>query len=248
MPVKIIAHRGASKYAPENTMPAFQMAYELGADIIETDVQLTKDRVPILFHDIKINRVTSHKGYIKDFTYDEIIALDVGTHFSKKYRGTSIVSLEHFLAWVQSKSISLNLELKNSKIDYKNLEEIVLEMLEHYQLIDRTILSSFNPKSIQRLTKTPQRVHKAFITSKRQKDLIPYSKEIGADALHIHYRLLRKNMVHQSKKAEIPLRVYTVNKKRHLLKCLHYKCDGIITDVPDKAINIQNIYNQIIKE
>lgn len=238
---KIFAHRGASKLAPENTMPAFEMAYQLKADAIETDVQLTKDHIPVLFHDIRLNRTTNRKGYVKDLTYQELSTLDVGSWFSKKFIETPVVSLEDFLTWVEDKPLTINLELKNNKVAYKHLEDIVLEMVEHFQVADRTILSSFNPTSIQRLAKMTH-IQTAFLTSKRRTDLVEYAQSLGATALHIHYRLLRRNIVEQSRNGNMPLRVYTVNKRRQLLRCFHKKCDGIITDVPHKAQRIRNLF------
>lgn len=240
---KIFAHRGASQLAPENTMPAFELAYQLKADAIETDVQLTKDRIPVLFHDIRLNRTTNQKGYIKDFTYEQLTKLDAGSWFSKKYIGTSIVSLEDFLKWVEDKPLMINLELKNHKIAYKHLEEIVLEMIEYFQMEERIILSSFNPASVQRLAKMTH-IQTAFLTSKRRTDLVEYAQSLGATALHIHYRLLRRNIVEQSRNGNMPLRIYTVNKRRQLLRCFHKKCDGIITDVPHKAKRIRNLFRK----
>lgn len=82
MTTKIIAHRGASKLAPENTMYAFELAYNLGAEGIETDVQLTKDNIPVLIHDETVRRTTNSNGYVKDFTFEELSTLDAGSWFS----------------------------------------------------------------------------------------------------------------------------------------------------------------------
>src|SRR5690625_7581403 len=109
----IFAHRGASKYAPENTMAAFKFAYELGAEGIETDVQLTKDNIPVLIHDERVKRTTNGTGYIKDLTWNQVKQLDAGSWFSKKFTGAGIISLDEFLQWIQFKPLYLNIELKN---------------------------------------------------------------------------------------------------------------------------------------
>src|SRR5690625_1608942 len=140
----IFAHRGASKYAPENTMAAFKFAYELGAEGIETDVQLTKDNIPVLIHDERVKRTTNGTGYIKDLTWSQVKQLDAGSWFSKKFTGTGIISLDEFLQWIQFKPLYLNIELKNNRIAYKHIESIVFERIAHYKLIEITILINFN--------------------------------------------------------------------------------------------------------
>lgn len=241
----IYAHRGASKRAPENTMHAFELAYELGAEGIETDVQLTKDRVPVLIHDERVNRTTNGTGYIKDLTWDQIKQLDAGSWFDKKFAGTSIISLDTFLQWIQSKSLCLNIELKNNKIDYKHLESIVYEKIAHYQLLDRTILSTFNPNSVKRMNSLQYNIEIAFLTSRRNKDLIAYSRDLGAHALHIKYRLLTPRLVEQCKQENIAVRVYTINKGTRMMRCFTNDCDGIFTDVPDKGLHYRKQFQCI---
>ncbi|WP_188453724.1 glycerophosphodiester phosphodiesterase [Virgibacillus oceani] len=243
MTTKIIAHRGASKLAPENTMPAFRLAHELGSDGIETDVQLTKDNVPVLIHDEHVKRTTNGIGYIKDLTINQVKQLDAGSWFSKKYAGTSIITLEEFLHWIKPKPLYLNIELKNNKIDYKNIETIVYEMVKHYQLLNRTTLSTFNPNSVKRINKLHSDIKVAFLTS-RNKNLISYAQSLGANALHVKYRLLNRLLVEQCQKANMKIRVYTLNRPSRILKSYALKCDGIFTDVP----NIAQHYRKLFKE
>lgn len=238
---KIIAHRGASKYAPENTLPAFELAYEMKADGIETDVQLTRDNVPILIHDEQLKRTTDGTGWIKDYTYEEIKELDAGSWFSKEFYKSPILTLEEFLQWAQFKPIYLHIELKNNKIEYKDIENMVFEMVEHFQLLDRTTLSTFNPESVKRLKPKNTKIEVALLTSKKSSNLILEAKELGANALHVKYRLLNSSLSMQSRKQNIPLRIYTVNSYRTIKKCIDLKCDSIFTDVPDKA----KLYNTI---
>ncbi|GAB3791565.1 glycerophosphodiester phosphodiesterase [Virgibacillus kimchii] len=240
MKTKIIAHRGASKYAPENTMHAFHLAYRMEADGIETDVQLTKDDIPVLIHDENVKRTTDGYGYVRDFTFHELKNLDAGGWFSNKYKGAHILSLDEFLQWAANKSLYLNIELKNNKIDYRHLESFVYERVNHYRLLNRTTLSTFNPNSIKRLKKYRDHVEIAFLTSKRLKNIIGTVKEIGGNALHVKYNILHKALVEESRQKNMPLRVYTVNKKMRIIRCIKYQVDGIITDVPDHARAIRN--------
>ncbi|HLR40151.1 MAG TPA: glycerophosphodiester phosphodiesterase [Virgibacillus sp.] len=237
----IFAHRGASKYAPENTMAAFKLAYELGAEGIETDVQLTKDNVPVLIHDERVKRTTNGTGYIKDLTWSQVKQLDAGSWFSKKFTGTGIISLDEFLQWIQFKPLYLNIELKNNRIAYKHIESIVYERVAHYQLLDRTILSTFNQNSVQRMKSFQNKIDVAFLTSKHNKNLVTCAQELGVHALHIKYRLLKPRLLEACRQENIAVRVYTVNKKAHMMRCFAKGCDGFFTDVPDKGIAFRKL-------
>lgn len=242
MVTQIIAHRGASKDAPENTLPAFKLAYEQGAEAIETDVHLTKDQVPVLMHDERVNRTTNGKGYIKDFTFRELKQLDAGSWFSSHFTGTPITSLEAFLKWVQFKPLDVQIELKNNKINYQHLESIVYEMIREYKLLNRITLSSFNPNSIKQMKGFNQTIQIAYLTSRKRKNMIQHIKDLGANALHIKYRLLSPTLVSQCYQAHIPIRVYTVNKADKMLICFKYKCNGIFTDLPYQGIQQRKLF------
>jgi len=232
----IIAHRGASKSAPENTMAAFEKCYRQGVQGIETDVQLTKDNIPVLLHDETLRRTTDANGYLNEYTYRELQRVDAGSWFSDKFAGERIVSLESFLKWAGNKPLYLNLELKNNKLDYKGLEGIVYELLKHHQLLERTIISSFNAASITRMKPFNRHVEVAYLTSKKKRNLISYTKKIGANAIHIKYRLLNNQIVKRCRQEKMSLRVYTVNRQKRMDKCFTYGCDSIITDIPVRGM------------
>lgn len=235
----IIAHRGASKYAPENTMPAFQLAYDMKADGIETDVHLTKDNIPVIIHDEKVDRTTNGKGFIKDLTYEQLQELDSGSWFAGKFVNTKIITLKDLLQWARFKPLYLNIELKNNKIDYKHLETIVYDLIKQYNFLDRVTLSTFNPNSVQRMKSLQLTADIAFLTSKRRKDLVTYLKKLGANAIHVNERILERSLVEEAHKEGLSVRVFTVNKRSSIKRVLKYRCDGIITDVPDKAKKYQ---------
>lgn len=242
MTTKIFAHRGASMLAPENTMDSFELAYQMGAEGIETDVHLTKDKVPILIHDETINRTTNGYGYVKDYTFAQLQSLDAGSWFAKKYSGASLISLEEFLLWAKPKPFYLNIELKNNKIDYKHLETIVYEMLNHFEILDRTIISTFNAKSLQRMKKLNQQVDKALLTSKNYKNLIKRAIELDVNAVHIKYSTLKTKLVERANQEDIAIRVYTVNKPIKMIRCFARGCHGIFTDIPDRGLKYRKLY------
>lgn len=237
----IIAHRGASKYAPENTMPAFELAYEMKADGIETDVQLTKDGIPILIHDEDLRRTTNGYGLVGDYNLVELRTLDAGKFFSNAYTGTKLITLDEFLDWAKDKSLCLNLELKNNKIAYKNIEEKVLDTVSKFSVKERTTLSSFNVASVKRLRELDKEIDVALLRSRRHDNLVPYAQELGASSLHVNKRLLNKELLQLCNKQNMPVRVFTVNRSMQLWKYTRKRIAGIITDVPDRAIRLRPI-------
>ncbi|MEK3908456.1 glycerophosphodiester phosphodiesterase [Oceanobacillus sp. FSL K6-0127] len=236
----IIAHRGASKLAPENTMPAFELALRMKAEAIETDVQLTKDNIPVLIHDEHVKRTTNSYGYIKDYHLAELKQLDAGSWFSKKFAGATILTLEEFLQWMSDTPLHLHLELKNNKIDYMYLEPIVFELLNQYNVVDRTTISTFNPKSVQRFSQLSSTIEIGLLTSRKINNLARYAKELGAKAIHVKYRLLNKALIQKCQQEDMRVRAYTVNHFSPMMRCFRLGCDGIFTDVPNKALLYRN--------
>lgn len=233
---QIIAHRGASKQAPENTLPAFEKAWQTGADGIETDVQLTKDNIPVLIHDEKLHRTTDGKGFVQDYTFEELQKLDAGCWFSEEYKGTKLLSLEQMLDWISNKSLLLHLELKNKKMNYEGLESRVYDLLIKYEMKDRTHFSSFNPVSMERFKQIDRTMPTALLLSQKSKDYILAAEKIGVSALHIKYKLLTDSLMQQAKENRFFIRVFTVNREAHLKRCFDLGCDSVFTDVPDLAL------------
>ncbi|WP_208588224.1 glycerophosphodiester phosphodiesterase [Gracilibacillus suaedae] len=235
----IYAHRGASKHAPENTMPAFELAYKHGADGIETDVQLTKDNIPVLIHDEQLNRTTNGIGFVKDFTYDELEQLDAGSWKSSHYKNTKIPTLDDLLAWNQDKQLKLNIELKNNIIPYQGLEDIICQKLVEYQMTKQTVISSFNHDCITKIHDRGIDIDYALLTGRRNKALVPYSKKIKAKGIHISYRLLSNRLVTLANDNQLYVAVYTVNSSIAINKAIRLGCHALFTDIPKLAIDIK---------
>ncbi|MCA0970177.1 glycerophosphodiester phosphodiesterase [Halobacillus litoralis] len=240
----IFAHRGASKLAPENTMPAFELAQASGAEGIETDVQLTKDNIPVLIHDENLRRTTNGTGFVQDYTYDELSRLDAGSWFSSEFSNTPIVTLDEFLRWFKEQKMLLNIELKTNVIEYKHIESIVYENLKNRQVLDRTVISSFNADSLVRMHEINPAVRTAFLTSTNRRDLVKYAQSFGANDLHVKHRILDKKLVKQCHRQNMDLRVYTVNRTGMMKKCYKLGVDAIFTDVPHEALEHRELFQK----
>lgn len=139
----VAAHRGVPSLTPENTMVSYQLAYELGADMIETDVQLTKDNHLVIMHDPTVNRTTNGTGRVADFTLEEIQQLDAGIKYSEAFAGEKIPTFKEFLQAFKGKNVILLVELKDVGVEQQVIEEI-----EQEGMIDQVVLQSFNLESM----------------------------------------------------------------------------------------------------
>src|SRR5699024_10474977 len=155
--MKIIAHRGASAYTPENTIAAFQKALEQNVDGVELDVRLSKDGIPVISHDASIARTSNGKGYIHNMTVNQLKKFDFGSHFNTPYKNETIPTLEEVLKIFKHSNITIHLELKNGPIIPLDLEEKVVELCTKYNVEENTVYSSFDHVSLKRLVKISPR-------------------------------------------------------------------------------------------
>lgn len=233
-----IGHRGwCSKY-PENTMMSFMEAYKLGIDGVETDIQLTKDNVPVIMHDEEVDRTTNGKGMVKDFTLKEIRELDAGIKYGKEFAGLKVPTFDEFLDFYKDKNQIINLELKNSIIHYKDLEEIVLKKVYEYHLESKVIISSFNHYSIKKIMEIDRGIQVGILYWDCIYHPEQYGKSLGVDALHPEFNSLDDKIVSDSHSLGLKINAYTVDKEEDLKRMIDLKIDGIITDCPDKLKKI----------
>ena len=143
--IKNFAHRGFSGKYPENTMLAFEKAIEVGADGIELDVQLTKDGEIVIIHDETIDRTTDGKGYVIDYTYEELSKFEASYIYRGKVGFNKIPTLKEYFELVKDLDFITNIELKTGINEYLGIEEKVYQLIKEYKLEKKVIISSFNP-------------------------------------------------------------------------------------------------------
>lgn len=244
----IWAHRGASGYAPENTLEAFEKAIELKADGIELDVQLTKDGELVIIHDETVDRVSDGRGWVKDFTFEELRSLNVNKRFPE-YGNVQIPSLEEVYQLVKQSSLVINVELKNGVIFYKELEEKVIELTSKYELQERVIYSSFNHYSVMRLKKLEPSVKVGFLYEDGYLNMPEYAAAHGVAALHpALYNLQYPNFIEECKTKNIKVRPWTVNEINEMKLLCEYGVDAIITNYPDIGRKVVNEYERKVND
>lgn len=143
----IIGHRGAAALAPENTLSSFKAAFEVGAEVVEMDVQRTKDGHLVIMHDDTVDRTTNGHGSIKDLTLEEIKKLDAGAWFSDKFKGEKVPTFEEVVSWAKGK-VKLDIEIKKS-LQYPGIEKEIIEILKKNDFEKNVLITSFDRTCIQ---------------------------------------------------------------------------------------------------
>ncbi len=227
------AHRGASGYAPENTMEAFEKAVDMKADGIELDVQMTKDGQLVILHDETVNRVSNGTGFVKDYTYEELSKLNVNKKFPE-YGKVKIPTLDEVYMLIKNTDLMINVELKNGIIFYEDLEERVLELTRQYGLEERVIYSSFNHYSVMKLKRLLPSVKTGFLYEDGYLNMPDYAVRYGVEALHPPlYNLQYPNFIEECRARGIALRVWTVNDPIDMKRLCEQGVNSIITNYPD---------------
>lgn len=235
---KIHAHRGASAYAPENTMPAFRKAIELKSDFIELDVHMTKDRKLVVIHDEKVDRTTNGSGMVAFMTLDQIKKLDAGSWFSEKYKGVQIPTLREVMDLVKNTPLFLNIEIKIGYRFYPNIEEKIIALIEEYDMIDRIIISSFDHYSLVRVKEINPKIKTGILYIASLFEPWEYARYVKVDYLHPNYITVTKEFLQSAAKNNFPINAYTVNDEKVMKELAYGKISGIITNYPDKAKKI----------
>jgi len=248
----IIAHRGASMHAPENTLSAFNLAIEQGADALEFDVQLTADKAVVVLHDDTLDRTTNGTGRVRDHNLDYLKTLNAGEAYGTAFSEQKIPTLEEVLENFGTSTI-YNIELKNGLTPFNDLPGRVVSIIKNSKLMDQILFSSFNPVALKKTSKLLPNVRKGILLSNPWSvDLfnnVPFMP-LNYDTVHIAFSTLslkRINSFHSSGKLVF---TYTLNHPHDIQTALNLGVDGFFTDDPalarrTLADNYQQSQNEI---
>lgn len=240
-PPIVIAHRGASAHAPENTIAAFQLAVEQKADAIELDVKLSSDGHVVVIHDQSVDRTTPSTGRIKDMPLTALRSLDAGSHFDVAYRGEKIPTLEEVFELL-GPQIYINVELTNYASPLDDLPQRVVELVKRYQVEGKVLFSSFNPIALRRthalLPEVPVGLlafsgwKGAWARGRLGEWLVPY------ESLHPERGDVDGELVLRAHRKANRVYPYTVNGEAEMNRLFKLSVDGIFTDDPSLARQI----------
>ena len=229
----VIAHRGDSKFAPENTLGAFKQAMDKGAQAIEFDVKLSSDRKVVVIHDQTVDRTTNGHGDIRYLSMEEIKRLDAGVRFAEKFPSERIPTLEEVFQNLGT-GIHMNIELTNYATPHDGLVEEVVRLIKKFGNEDQLIFSSFFARNLHLAKKLIPTVPCGLLAYPGLVGLpargLGWKKDM--DALHPYLSDVHMNLVKRVHDAGRQLNVWTVNLKEDLERLIKMGVDGIFTDDP----------------
>jgi glycerophosphoryl diester phosphodiesterase len=241
LPIPIIfGHRGASRYAPENTLSAFQTAFDQGAPAIELDVMLSADEKLIVIHDSTIDRTTNGNGKVNELSLVSLKKLDAGSKFSDKFKDERIPTLEEALDLTEGKFL-VNIELKNYHTPGDNLVEKVVNLVVARNMEDSVIFSSFLPTNIFKLRRFLPNVPSALLTLGGiigKLEISPFFRWLSPKFIHPEYQLIDEKFIQREHANHRKVNIWKVNEEVDLRRLIKADVDGIITDDPILALNI----------
>jgi glycerophosphoryl diester phosphodiesterase len=239
----IFAHRGASAHSPENTIASFTLAIRQGADALELDAKLTSDGHVVVFHDQSVDRVTSGSGLVKDMKLAALRELEAGSHFSPKFTGEPIPTLDEVFQTVGNQTY-INIELTNYTSLFDDLPNRVAELVQRHNLEKRVLFSSFNPIALRKIHRILPEIPLGILARPARqgktargllgKLLVPYQ------ALHPHFSDTTIHLVKQLHRTGRRVHVWTVNQVEEMKRLIELDIDGIFTDDPILARTVIN--------
>ncbi len=240
--MNIYAHRGNSGFFPENTMYAFEKSLDLDIYGIELDVQKTKDGVLVVLHDETLGRIFDGKGSIKKLTFDELREANLNDEKLKDKTNCKIPTLEEVLELIAPTDLNLNIEIKNNKVKYKDIEKDIVNLIKKYKMENKVLISSFNHKSLKIVSKLNSKIKTAYLVGpstfkyRNLKKVLKLCKDCKCTCIHPSYDVVNKEFVDEAHKKGLLVQVYTVNSITIMKKLIKLKVDGVFTNYP-KIIN-----------
>lgn len=243
----IIAHRGASALAPENTLAAFRRAIADGAEGIEFDVRLTKDGAVVVFHDATLRRLTNRKNLVSSLPLEELQTLDIGSWFSRRkasgatvdFSAERIPTLRETLDFLQDFPGLIYIELKCRATETEKLAAAVCEIISGSPLLPQIIVKSFQLETLPAVRRAcPQAKTAALFAPKivtilrKEKRLVEVAGEIGADMLSVHFSLATRKLMQKAAERNLPVTIWTADNPRWVKRAFDLGLFAVITNNP----------------
>jgi glycerophosphoryl diester phosphodiesterase len=228
----VIAHRGASGHAPENTFAAFQRAVELGATFIETDLHVTRDGRFVAIHDSTVDRTTNGSGQVHNFTLAELRQVDAGLWFDRDFMGERIPTLEEILEFSRKHDVVFYLELKYPAV--LGMDHSLVAAFQKMQSAPRTVVISFDPATLTPLRRLDPSVMTGLLVEEAKPDCIQATLDLGARQLCPKISSVTPALVEHAHRADLQVVTWTANSAEQMRAMIAANVDGIMTDFPDR--------------
>ena len=236
----VVAHRGASGYAPENTMAAFRRAVEMGARFIETDLHLTRDARVVAIHDSTLDRTTNGHGLVDLLPLKEVRALDAGawfgSHAAESFAGERVPTLDEILRFARERDIIFYLEIKSDGT--WGVEHAVVAALRDTGEAARVIILSFDPATLLSVNRLDQTMMTGYLCELPSNDLVERSVRAGARQIAPRGDLVTPDLVKKAHEAGLQVVTWTINEPEQMRRLIAAGVDGIMSDYPDRLVNV----------
>jgi len=239
--VLVIAHRGSSGHAPENTLAAFRKAVAQGAAFIETDLQLSRDARFVAIHDATVDRATGGHGDVHGLTLAELRQLDAGSWFGSEFAGERIPTLEEILDFAKKHDAVFYLELKPT--GSWGGEHALISALRESGEIPRTVVISFDAGILDALRKIEPTLMTGLLYDGQIEKPVDRAVEIGARQLAVRSNLVSPALLAEARKKDLQVVCWTVNQPAHMRLLIEAGVDGIMSDYPDRLVAAQKTKN-----
>jgi glycerophosphoryl diester phosphodiesterase len=251
-PPLIIGHRGASALAPENTLAAFQMAIDAGADGIEFDVQLSKDGIPVVMHDATLERTGRRNDAVADLTALELGQVDVGSWFNDKtpdrarleFIRETVPTLAQVLERCRPTNGLIYIELKVNVPDYASLAQAVCDVIRDSPQLGQMIVKSFKLDAITEVRSLLPNVETAALFEpsildliRRRMYMLEAAQDCGASQISLHYSLITRKLMSHAEKARMPITVWTADDLKWVQRCRKLGIRSLITNDPARLLS-----------
>ncbi|MBI1214868.1 MAG: glycerophosphodiester phosphodiesterase [Alphaproteobacteria bacterium] len=232
---KVIGHRGAKAYAPENTLSSIRTAADLGVEWVEVDVKLTKDGVAIIFHDDDLDRTTNGHGPVKDADWATISELDAGSWYGDSFFGEPVPTLEQLLDTVIDLNLGLNLEIKPCAGREVETAEVALDIATRIWPDDRPppLISSFQHVSLETAMDMMPEWPRGFLMDEHLENWQELVGYLQAATININGNTTKEELVEEYMEAHKPILAYTINQPDKARELIRWGVDGVFSDNPD---------------
>ncbi|MEQ8665811.1 MAG: glycerophosphodiester phosphodiesterase family protein [Rhodospirillales bacterium] len=236
----VIGHRGACGHAPENTLPSFRKAAELGVRWVELDVQLSADGVPFLLHDDRLERTTDGEGEARETIWSELAALDAGRWFDEAFTGTRLLRLDDAIGHLDTLGLGMNIELKSTPGRERDTAKAVCATLskEWPASLPKPLLSSFSLECVAFAAECLPDCARAMLYDELPEDWRDQCAAVGAAAVHVWHESITPDQIRPVLDAGYPVRAFTVNQRTRAAELGDQGFAGIFCDFPERMSGV----------
>jgi glycerophosphoryl diester phosphodiesterase len=224
-----VAHRGASRYAPENTLAAFRRALGDGAPAVECDVRRTSDGHLVVIHDPTVDRTTDGRGAVGSFTLDALLRLDAGRWFAPEWAGERVPLFSEVLELVRGRAL-IKVEIKNDPIPVEGIAHQVVDAVRHHRMHEEAFVMSFDHQVARAVRSADARIATGILYAARLVDPVSAARAAGADGLCVHWGYVDRQVVAQARGAGLGIFVWTVDDEETFRRCLDLDVDGVTSN------------------